>query len=103
MAGMPRVAIGRMWQEANDFSMVATTQADWIANGVLRGEELAPAVRGQRAAELGGFVDALETWPGGCELVPLAGAWWDMATDYATHFHRAFSLVPPHERYLGIQ
>ena len=41
-----RVAVGRMWQESNDLSTVATTRADWEANGMLRGPEIA-ALAGQ--------------------------------------------------------
>eukprot|EP01050_Picozoa_sp_SAG11_P005763 SAG11_NODE_418_length_9653_cov_2.465564_6_plen_561_part_00 len=71
---LSRVALGRLWQESNDLSTAPTTRDDWEANGLLRGAEI-EALAGQRAAELGGCVDALSGWDGGCEIVPLAGAW----------------------------
>ena len=72
-----RIAVGRLWQESNDLSTVGTTADDWLANGVLRGDEIT-SLAGSRAAELGGFVDELLEWKKegtDVELVPLAGAW----------------------------
>lgn len=72
-----RIALGRLWQESNDLSTVPTTSDDWLANGVLRGDEI-PALAGSHAAELGGFVDELREWQTAgvdVEMVPLAGTW----------------------------
>ena len=78
MAKRLRVAVGRLWQESNDLSTSPTTDADWRANGVLRGGEI-EKLAGSRAAELGGAVDTLLEWRTGggaaVDLVPLAGAW----------------------------
>ena len=69
-----RVAIGRWWQETNDLSPVRTTRQTFVDFGdVLSTVEQFKALAGQQAGELSGFMDELQTWAGGCEIVPLIG------------------------------
>jgi microcystin degradation protein MlrC len=65
-----RIAIGQLWQETNTFNPLPTTRVDFEAFGVVRGAELVE--RMAQTNELGGFIQALCTWPERPEIVGLA-------------------------------
>jgi microcystin degradation protein MlrC len=64
-----RIAVGQLWQETNTFNPLATTQLDFENFGVLRGGELVEQMA--ETNELGGFIQALRTWPERPEIVGL--------------------------------
>jgi microcystin degradation protein MlrC len=70
-----RIAIGQLWQESNTFNPCATTRATFEQLGVVRGADLVEQFAGTN--ELGGFIQALRSWPEKPEIVGLArfGAW----------------------------
>lgn len=65
-----RIALGQLWQETNTFNPLPTTRADFEAFGVLRGETMLREMR--ETNELGGMIQALQSWPQPPELVGLA-------------------------------
>jgi microcystin degradation protein MlrC len=64
-----RIAVGQLWQETNTFNPAPTTRADFEAFGVVRGTELVESMADTN--ELGGFIQALRTWPDKPEIVGL--------------------------------
>jgi microcystin degradation protein MlrC len=64
-----RIAVGQLWQETNTFNPLPTTRADFEAFGVVRGAEL--VTRLADTNELGGFIQALRSWPEAPEIVGL--------------------------------
>lgn len=64
-----RIGIAQVWQETNTFNPVPTTQADFEAFGVLRGDELVEQLADTN--EPGGFIQSLRAWPERPEIVPL--------------------------------
>jgi len=65
-----RIAIGQLWQETNTFNPLSTTRVDFEQFGVLRGRELVEQMADTN--ELGGFIQALQSWPERPEVVGLA-------------------------------
>jgi microcystin degradation protein MlrC len=64
-----RIAVGQLWQETNTFNPLPTTRRDFEEFGVYRGPDLV-----QRMAdtnELGGFIQALRSWPERPEIIGL--------------------------------
>lgn len=65
-----RIAIGQLWQESNTFNPCPTTRADFEQFGVSRGAAMVQQMG--ETNELGGFIQALKTWPERPEIVGLA-------------------------------
>ncbi|HUG70354.1 MAG TPA: M81 family metallopeptidase [Pirellulaceae bacterium] len=64
-----RIAIGQLWQETNTLNPLATTRADFEQFGICRGEDLVQKM--SNVNELGGFIQAMRTWPEPPEIVGL--------------------------------
>ncbi len=64
-----RIAIGQLWQETNTFNPLPTTRTDFEDFGVVRGAALVERMADTN--ELGGFIQALRTWPERPEIVGL--------------------------------
>jgi microcystin degradation protein MlrC len=64
-----RIAVGQLSQESNTFNPLPTARADYEAFGIARGTEV--LTRFGDINELGGFVQALRTWPERPEIVGL--------------------------------
>src|SRR5262245_53333796 len=64
-----RVAVGQLWQETNTFNPLPTTRADFEQFGIVRGGELVERMADTN--ELGGFIQALRSWPERPEIVGL--------------------------------
>lgn len=64
-----RIAVGQVWQETNTYNELPTTRADFEQFGVLRGAALVEQMADTN--ELGGFIQALRTWPEQPEIVGL--------------------------------
>src|SRR6516225_3830823 len=65
-----RIAIGQVWQESNTFNPLPTTRVDFEHWGVVRGAALVEQMADTN--ELGGFIQALRTWPEQPHILGLA-------------------------------
>src|SRR5690349_5184818 len=64
-----RIAIGQICQETNTFNPLPTTQANFEAFELLRGQEMLQ--RMANTNELGGIIQSLRKWPESPQIVPL--------------------------------
>ncbi|WP_426954621.1 M81 family metallopeptidase [Muricoccus radiodurans] len=72
MAEHWRIAIGQLSQETNHFNPVPTTEADFAASGILRGDAVLHGW-GEARREVPGFLEVLRA--AGHEAVPTLAAW----------------------------
>ncbi|HJT77512.1 MAG TPA: M81 family metallopeptidase [Gemmataceae bacterium] len=68
-----RIAVGQLCQETNTFNPLPTTRAAFEQFGIFRGAELVERMADTN--ELGGFIQALRTWPERPEIVGLVRLW----------------------------
>jgi microcystin degradation protein MlrC len=97
-----RIAVGQLWQESNTFNPLPTTQADFEAFGVLRGQAVVEQMA--QTNELGGFIQALARWPERPEVVGLARlpAWPGGAATHDTGLWLRDTLVDELRRALPV-
>jgi microcystin degradation protein MlrC len=68
-----RIAVGQVCQETNTFNPLPTTRRNFEDLGVFRGGELLEKMSDTN--ELGGFIQALRSWPEAPEVVGLVRLW----------------------------